>query len=336
MKYNMREWVRGILASREKRAFPLMTCVGLQLTGLRVIDVVKDAEKQADCVMVLASRYPSAAAITVMDLSVEAEAFGSSIRFTENETPTVTGRMVTDAGADALTVPTVGSGRTGVYLEAVALSAAGIADRPVFGCLIGPFSLAGRLCGMTEALMNIHMNPGALRTVLEKCADFLARYARAFRDAGAAGVVIAEPAAGLISPAQCDDFSSSFVKGIVGEVQDDEFMVILHNCGSTRRHVASMASTGAMGLHFGNVVDMADVLPQVPAGVLVSGNLDPVRVLKDGTAAEVREAVREVLRKTEGYGNFVLSSGCDVPGGTPLGNIDEFFSALQDYNAGAR
>lgn len=332
----MRDWAREIIASGEKRAFPLMTCVGLQLTGLRVIDVVKDGKKQADCIRALASRYPSAAEITAMDLSVEAEAFGSSIRFTDNETPTVTGSMVTDAGAEALAVPPVGSGRTGVYLEAVALSAAVMTDRPVFGCLIGPFSLAGRLCGMTEALMNIHMNPGALRAVLGKCADFLTQYARAFRDTGADGIVIAEPAAGLISPAQCDDFSSSFVKRIIGEVQDERFMAVLHNCGSTRRHVASMASTGAMGLHFGNVVDMADVLPQVPAGVLVFGNLDPVRVLKDGTAAEVREAARELLRKTEGYGNFVLSSGCDVPHGTPLGNIDELFGALHDHNTGAR
>ena len=200
MKRDMRDWAREIIASGERRAFPLMTCVGLQLTGLRVIDVVKDGKKQADCIRALASRYPSAAAITAMDLSVEAEAFGSSIRFTDNETPTVTGSLVTDAGAEALAVPPVGSGRTGVYLEAVALSAAGMTDRPVFGCLIGPFSLAGRLCGMTEALMNIHMNPGALRAVLGKCADFLSRYARAFRDTGADGIAIAEPAAGLISP----------------------------------------------------------------------------------------------------------------------------------------
>jgi len=39
------------------------------------------------------------------------------------------------------------------------------------------------------------------------------------------------------------------------------------------------------------------------------------------------------LQKTEGFRNFIISSGCDVPSGTPLENIDAFFETLKEYNA---
>ncbi len=334
MKKNMRMWVRDILDSDERRAFPLMAYTGMDLTGSTIHDVLRDGKKQAACIRALASRYPSAALLTVMDLSAEAEAFGSETRFIGNETPTITGKIVTDLeSACALEVPAAGSGRTAIYLEAAEILAAEITDRPVFGCMIGPFSLTGRLCGMTEALMNVRMEPEMLHVVLRKCTEFLAKYARAFSGAGLNGIVIAEPAAGLISPSQCDEFSSRYVENIIQTVQDDEFMAILHNCGSTARHAASMASTGAMGLHFGNAVDMGDVLPQIPSGVIASGNLDPARILKDGTGDDVRSAAAELLEKTSGYKNFILSSGCDIPPGTPLENIDALFEALAEYNA---
>ncbi|HSV95618.1 MAG TPA: uroporphyrinogen decarboxylase family protein [Spirochaetota bacterium] len=336
MKRNMREWVGEILSSNKRRAFPLMVFSGAELTHATVDDMLSNARIQASCLAALAARYPSAALITAMDLSVEAEAFGAEVRRIPNEPPTITGSLVKDAdGAHALSPPSVGSGRSGIYLEAAALTASAVTDRPVFGCHIGPFSLAGRLCGMTEALMNVHAEPETLHVVIRKATGFLVEYARAFRGSGVNGLVIAEPAAGLISPAHCDEFSSGYIRSIVEAVQDDHFMIILHNCAASGRHVGSMASTGAMGLHFGNAADMAEVLGVVPSGTLAFGNIDPAGILKNGTEESVHRTTAELLMKTALHPNFVLSSGCDIPPGTPPGNIDALFRALDDYNAAA-
>lgn len=334
MKQNMRQWIDDILSSDARRAFPLMVYTGSELMRISIDEMLQSGKLQAECVTALAEHYPSSASITAMDLSVEAEAFGSEVRRIENETPTITGSLVKDAeSADALTVPAIGSGRTGEFLAAAKLAAARITDRPVFGCHIGPFSLAGRLCDMTEALMNVHAEPEMLHVVLQKSTEFLGGYAMALKESGVNGIVIAEPATGLISPAHCTEFSSRYIKTIIDVVQDDDFMVILHNCGSVSRHVETMASTGAMGLHFGNAVEMEQVLKTVPPGILAFGNIDPVGVLKNGTEEEIDRTTKLLLMKTSGYANFVLSSGCDMPLGTPLRNIDAFFNALAEYNA---
>lgn len=327
-KRNMHEWVQEILNSRKRMAFPLMPYIGLALTGEKVLDVVKDGQSQSECVKAVATKYPSSASITIMDLSVEAEAFGSTIRFAENEVPTAIGIIVDNANAaNTLKVPRVGDGRTGEYIRAASLVANTITDRPVFGCHIGPFSLAARLCGMTEIMVKLRKEPEMIHTVLDKCADFLVEYAKAYKDAGVNGIVIAEPAAGLISPVQCETFSSKYVARIVSAVQDENLMVILHNCGNTMKLVPAILNTGAMGIHFGNAVDMAQIMPQVPTPVIAFGNVNPV-LFRNGSTAEIKESTAELLHAMGKYPNYVISSGCDIPPGTPQDNINAFFEAL--------
>lgn len=333
MKINMKKWLFKLSNSIERQVMPIMTYPGLKLVNMGIMDIITDGEKQFKCMQALASKYPAAASVTVMDLSAEAEAFGSPINFSNNEVPTVASRIIHDEeSAGALIVPAVGAGRTGVYIKAVELAAKNIKDRPVFGGEIGPFSLSGRLFDMTEIMVALMLEPETVHLVLEKATRFLIEYANAFKKAGANGIIIAEPAAGLLSPQQCAEFSSAYVRRIVDTVQDDYFMVILHNCGNTKNLVPTLLSTGAKSLHFGNAVDMRDILPQIPWGRLAFGNIDPARVFRNGDIHEVQAKTRELLENTAIYKNFVLSSGCDVPPGTPDENIRVFYDTLDEYN----
>jgi len=270
---------------------------------------------------------------TAMDLSVEAEAFGSPIRFSGMETPTVTGKIVSDEGSiKQLGIPAAGTGRTGEFIKAARLASENITECPIFGGMIGPYSLAARLYDITELMVDIMLEPDKIHMLLEKCGKFLIEYAKAFKSAGVNGIIMAEPAAGLLSPDDCLKFSSEYIKKIVDAVQDDYFMIILHNCGNTTKLVPSMLAAGAVGFHFGNSVDMSVIMPQIPWGRLAFGNVDPAGVLKNGSVGDVREKTLKVLENTAIYKNFVLSSGCDVPPGTPVANIDAFFDALKEFN----
>lgn len=331
---NMLDWKLSLIGAGRTCAMPVMTYPGLALTGHRVIDVVKSGRNQAAVITALAARYPAAAAaVAFMDLSVEAEAFGASIVFADDEIPTVTGRLVEDAAAAAaLAVPAVGAGRTGEYLDGLASVVGAVNDRPVFGSCIGPFSLAGRLLDVNEALIMTHTDPDLLHAVLEKCTAFLLACATAVRAAGADGIVMAEPLAGLLSPKACDTFSSPYIRRVVEAVRGDTFAFVLHNCGNTRRLVASMVSTGADALHFGNAINLADNIVQAPPDMPVCGNLDPTAVLRMGTPEEVEAATLALLEAMRPWPNFVLSSGCDIPPGTPLANLDRFFAALARFN----
>lgn len=333
MKRNMRNWMYEIINSTDRKAMPVLSFPGAELAGISIEDTVKSGEAQFRCIKAIADKYPGIANVTCMDLSVEAEAFGCRIHFSDNEVPTVTRGIINDI-SEALNVklPAVGDKRTSEYIHATQLAVRNIPGTPTFAGMIGPFSLAGRLYDMTEMMISTMTDEDDSLILLQKCTDFLIEYAKAFRLAGANGLIIAEPAAGLLSPDKCHEFSSVFVKQIVDTVQDEHFMVILHNCGNTKNQITSLLSTGAMGFHFGNAVKMEEIMPMIPWGRIAIGNIDPAGIIKNSDPETVAEKTMEVLIKTATYKNFVLSSGCDIPPGTPHENIESFYSQLDEFN----
>ena len=330
---NMKEWCRGVMANPQRIAIPIMTHPGIELCGYTVKQTVTDGQKHADAIRKLNETYPAAASTVIMDLTVEAEAFGAKVVFEENEVPNVVGRLVSDAtSVEALQIPSLNAGRVQEYLKANRLAAEYITDKPVFGGCIGPFSLAGRLYDMSEMMMAIYMEPDTIRLLLEKCNEFILNYLRAMKAAGVNGVIIAEPAAGLVSNEDCAAFSSFYIKKIVADLQDEDFMIVLHNCGNTGHCTAAMVETQAAGLHFGNKIDMVAALEECPEDILAMGNLDPVGIFKMAGPEKVKEETLTLLKNTAKWKNYVLSSGCDVPPEVPMENIKAFYEALDEYN----
>ena len=335
MKINMNAWKQEALSSRKRLALPILTSLGFGLTGKTIRDGATNSRAQADAIVALARRYEFAASPMMMDLSVEAEAFGAKIKFSEDEVPVVIGAVLHDCSeVAALAIPSLSAGRIPLYLDAARLAAAEVTDRPVFAGCIGPFSLAGRLFGMTEIMTEMLMDPDGILALLEKCTVFLETYLQAFAATGVNGVIIAEPAAGLLSPAQCDEFSSVFVRRLIAKVQNEHFAVVLHNCGNTGGQNQSMLSTGAWGLHFGNKIDMVKTLAELPADMLLMGNIDPAGVFRMGTPEQVLAETTRLLEATAAYPNFIISSGCDIPPLVPEANVDAFELALMRFNAG--
>ena len=322
-----------MLQKKKRLAIPIMTHPGIELIGSTVRKAVTDGQVHADAICALNEAFPAAAVTAIMDLTVEAEAFGAEIRFSENEIPNVIGRLVNDADeVAALGVPGLDKGRVQEYLKANRLVAARVQDKPVYGGCIGPFSLAGRLFDLSELMMSMYMEPETVTALLEKCTDFLSAYVRAMKETGIGGVVMAEPAAGLISNDDCLQYCIPYVKQIIDDVQDDSFKVILHNCGNTGHCTDAMVRSGAWALHFGNRADMVEALKACPPDLPVLGNIDPVGIFQQASPEQVYTAVSALLEKTAPYDNFILSSGCDVPPHTPIDNIKAFYRALADYN----
>jgi uroporphyrinogen decarboxylase len=322
-----------MLQKKKRLAIPIMTHPGIELCGSSVLKAVTDGQAHADAICALNDRFPADAVTAIMDLTVEAEAFGAQIRFSENEIPSIVGRLVQDAGSVAgLEVPSLDKGRIPEYLKANRIVASRIKDKKVFGGCIGPFSLAGRLFDLSELMMAMYIEPETVTMLLEKCTAFITSYLLAMKGTGIDGVILAEPASGLVSNDDCYRYSSVYVRRIVDAVQDDGFSIVLHNCGNTGHCTDAMIRSGASALHFGNRADMVEALKTCPPDLPVMGNIDPVTVMQQASPEQVYAAVSELLGKTAGFGNFILSTGCDVPPRTPVVNIQAFYQALADYN----
>lgn len=332
MNYNMKNWVQEYIQSPKKKAMPILSFPGIQLTGHTVEEMVKDGHLQALCMEAVAKKFDMGAAFSLMDLSVEAEAFGSPVHYSEDEVPTVTGALIHgEEEAEALKVPKAGAGRTGECVKGIKEVTELITDRPVLAGIIGPFSLAGRLLDMTEIMILCIEEPELVETVLEKATDFLIEYAKAFKEAGANGIAIAEPAAGLLSPNLIRDFSMPYVKRLIESVEDDSFAVLYHNCGSIVPLLDQIKGIHPRAYSIGNAIDIEEALKVLPDDSLVIGNIDPAGTFRHGTPEKIREETLELLKRCGRYPNFVIASGCDIPPMTSMENIQAFFDAVEEF-----
>lgn len=328
---NVREILWNAAKSTQKRALPILSFPAVQKMDATVEQLVKTASLQAEAMEIIARDTDTLAAVSLMDLSVEAEAFGADIRFEQNEVPAIVGQLIADMDdANNLSVPSLDSGRASVCIEGIRLAKERIKDKPVLAGMIGPFSLAGRLMDVTEIMYACYDEPELVEIVLDKATEYLITYAKALRNSGADGIVMAEPLAGILSKDMMSQFSLPYVKRLIKEIQTEDFSVIYHNCGNaTINMLDEIYSQGAVAYHFGNAVDMEQVLKNTPKDILCMGNLDPVGQFVSGTKESISAATKELLEKCSSYENFVPSSGCDIPAHANWENINAFFDALK-------
>lgn len=329
---DMYNWIDKVIYS-DKKPMPLLSYPATDFLYITVKELVDSSSQQAIGMRLIADRYDMLASISYMDLSVEAEAFGAHTVYAAEEVPTIIGKLIdSQEDADALKIPEVGAGRTGVCIDAIRKARNLISDRPVFANCIGPFSLAGRLMNVNDILLSCYTDPEVVHTVLEKATQFIISYASALKEAGANGCIIAEPLAGLLSPDLMTEFSTNYIRRIVDALQDKHFIFIYHNCGSyINQLVDQMLETGCRAYHFGESADMPMMLEKIPGNYLVFGNLSPSKKFNHATPEETRLATLRLLRECTDHNNFVISSGCDLPPCTDLDNIDIFFSTVQDF-----
>lgn len=335
MKRNMRQWMEEQKSAKIKKALPVLSFPCIQLMGITVKDLISSSDTQAKGMKLIADKCDCAASVGLMDLSLEAECFGSEIKFSDGEVPTVAGSIVTDMeSAQALKIPDIGVGRTAIYLEAAEKAVQMIIDRPVLGGTIGPFSLAGRIVGVSEAMIFCYEEPEMMHLVLSKTADFLITYIKEYKKTGVNGIVMAEPVTGMLSPDLAREFSEPYVRKITEAAKDENFIIVYHNCGNAAiQMIDSILNTGADMFHFGNAIDMAEMMKHIPENTIALGNISPAEQFRGGTPESVKKAALELLSKCGKYPNFIISSGCDIPPLSPWENIDAFFAAVSEFYA---
>ena len=196
MNYSYTQWKKHLM-DEDVHAMAILSFPAVTQCATTVQELVQNAEMQSAVMRRIKEEFPlQEALVSMMDLSVEAQAFGCPVSFHEGEIPAVTSGIIKNReDGEALRIPKMEEGRMSVYLAGVE-NITKESDRPVFGGVCGPYSLAGRLMDVSEIMMQCIMDPKLVHLVLQKVTTFLKQYIQAYKDVGASGVILAEPLAG--------------------------------------------------------------------------------------------------------------------------------------------
>lgn len=290
---------------------PLIGFPGLELTGTTIRENLNDSALQSRTLRELHRRFDFDIVFPMMDLTVESEALGADIDWETDEMPTIRGILVPDmAAAASLKVPEVGRGnRLNIYVETCANLRRMFPEKLVWGYALGPFSIAGRLIGMTEIALATKLEPELVHSVLKIAQQTLDKYMQALLDTGIDGVMILEPASSILRAEDADEFSNDYIKPLVERIKSAGKTPSLHNCGKIDHMIENLCATGIEALHVNDVTDMKAIYPRLPESVVLMGNLDPSSVLLQGTVDDVARAACRTLDSMADCERFVLSSG---------------------------
>lgn len=264
-------------------------------------------------------------------MCTEPSAFGAKCIFHENEFPFAE-KVLDDIGnAGALNQPNPKTdGLAPFVLKRLQhfqprIEEAGHAIR--FAVARGPLNIAGFFLGNTEFLIGLKMNPdeshALLDTITAYLEDWLKLQAGTFPSID--GVLILDDLAGFAGPDDFVEFAKPYLKRVFEAV--DVQVRFFHNDAEGMICAPHLADIGINLFNFSHNHSIKDMREAAGPDVALLGNIPPRDVLAQGTPAQVREAVKELLGSVDDTRKLMLSCGGGMPPDVPTENIEAFVAA---------
>jgi MtaA/CmuA family methyltransferase len=202
-------------------------------------------------------------------------------------------------------------------------------ERLIEGWVEGPCALAADLRGLNTLMTDFFDNPKFVHELLEFAVEVGLRFGHAQLDAGADLIGVGDAAASLVGPHLYQDFVVSYERQLVQGLQKKGALVRLHICGNTRRIFSGMASVQAEQVDLDWMAPIREAREQLGPTQVLAGNIDPVRVLRNGTPDSVETALTEC--HLQAGCRYIVSAGCEVPRGTPPINLQAMVEYAKNH-----
>ncbi|MBS1876797.1 MAG: uroporphyrinogen decarboxylase family protein [Acidobacteria bacterium] len=261
----------------------------------------------------------------ISDPAREASDLGAEVEWFDNQPPAIieSRALLSDKSALKrlqLPDPHAAGSRMGDRVSAVALLAVRAGgDKIVEGWVEGPCAMAADLRGLNTLMLDFHDDEAFVTDLFEFAVAMELAFAKAQLQAGATLIGVGDAAASLVGPRTYQRYVFPYEQKLIDGLRALGARVRLHICGNTRKIVDGMGRLGCDIVDLDFLTPMAEARAAMGGRQVLLGNLDPVRVLRDGSPAGITQALEECW-KAAGP-RYIVGAGCEVPRGTPEANL---------------
>ncbi|MFN0166140.1 MAG: uroporphyrinogen decarboxylase family protein [Bryobacteraceae bacterium] len=323
---NGRERVLAMIEGRPTDRLPLMPITmmfGSSRLGVPYREYASCHRTLADVQLRTAETFGFDHVSTVSDPAREASDLGAKVEWFDNQPPAIVeseALLGEKAMLARLALPDPACGRMGDRVSGIRLLKERSAGQLlVEGWVEGPCAMAADLRGLNTLMLDFYDDPDFVVDLFEYVVEMELRFARAQLDAGADIIGVGDAAASLIGPRFYSEYVLPYERKLVDGIHAMGGRVRLHICGNTRKLVNGMGSLKAEIVDLDFLTPLDEARAAMEASQVLLGNLDPVRVLRDGTPASVEEALDQCHRQAGP--RWIVAAGCEVPPGTPDANV---------------
>lgn len=307
------------------------------LIGMPISKIKRSVELMAQNVIVAYKTFHHDGVSVGPETFGIAEAMGTELEYPYNDTVYVKDPILKDYNDFSKLKPInpQSDGNLPKILEALKIVQEEVGNEVgVSSAMAGPFTTAASLRGTEIFLRDLYKNPEEVHRLMLLSTESTIKYIDAVCDMGIVPNIL-DPVSSntVISKKQFNTFSKPYLKMCYDHIKKRMGVsTMLHICGDTAKILDDMVETGARSLSLDNVVDLEFAKKAIGNKVALAGNIRPVESLKLGNREIIRENVKECILK--GYDNprgYVISTGCQVPVGTPMENIHYLMEAVREF-----
>jgi MtaA/CmuA family methyltransferase len=317
---------------------PLVISHAVKLANVPFCQYNTDPKVLVDCQIAAWRKYEYDGIHVTTDNWVLPQALGVQVQFYADLPPTGLARPL--AGTKDLSIlPAIEKAKVAARMNLLPTATRYARELLADTCFIktnfdqGPFSLCTSVRGIEQLMADMYDDAQFVFDLQEICSELVFQLGLAVGQAGAHALTFGDSVAGLISRKEFTKYAYPFEKDVIERLQAAlDIPIFLHICGNTSHILDCMANTGADALELDHQVDFAEVKKQIGARTCLEGNLDPTRVMFQGTPELVRQESAKLISIAGTGGGFILSPGCEVPRDTPSENMLALVEAARDFS----
>ncbi|MEW5814428.1 MAG: uroporphyrinogen decarboxylase family protein [Spirochaetota bacterium] len=323
-----KERIVSLLQGSQPDSLPLMPITMMFASdhiGVKYGQYATDCTVMAEGQAAVAKYYDIDYVSVISDPAVEAADCGAEIRFYDNQPPAVveSNALLTDKKKLAvLKVPDPKNARRmRNRVQAVSLLKKKVGDEKLLeGWVEGPCAESADLRGINRLMMDFYDDPQFIEDIFEFVIQMELSFAKAQIEAGADIIGIGDAAASLVGPQIYEEYIFKFEKRYVEAIHAMGAYVRLHICGNITPLLSKIGELGSDILDLDSMVPVKTARGKTGPDQILLGNIDPVRVLHEGTRQVVLKKITDCFQEA-GSRNYIVGAGCEVPRGTPRENM---------------
>ncbi len=316
---NGRERLLALLEGGTVDTLPLMPITMMYAAdhaGVKYGQYATDYRVLVDSQIAIANDYDFDFVSCISDPAREATDCGAHVEIFENQPPAIVedDALLADKQALAsLRMPDPqAEGRMQDRVRAAALFREKVGDTKLIeGWIEGPCAEAADLRGINTLMIDFFDDPGFVRDLFEFTLQLGIRFARAQVEAGADFIGVGDAAASLIGPQFYEEFVWPYERRLVEQLHAMGTRVRLHICGNICPLLEDIGKLGCEIVDLDFMVPVEQARRAMGDSQILLGNLDPVRMLKNGSPQSITAAIAECHRQAGP--RFIVGAGCEIP-----------------------